>query len=1001
MWTVTGTGTQAGAGGTKRENGKNGGFSEETGTRNTGRKPGDNAPAPEGGGGRCRRAAGVGGVGRRKSPPSGAGLSLRTMDTLSVGESATVTGVTLPSDRLRLRLLDLGFVPGTRVRLIGHAPGGDPVTVALRGYELALCRRDAGRVTVTAAGAGQPGMAGDTEEAGAGAPPRPFPPAWGDFRPRFPALDPPSPTVPRNPPSRKRGLPPPPAGGNSSVLPQYTHHPTAPQIPAGAPRPLRILLAGNPNAGKSALFNRLTGGRAKVGNYPGVTVECKSGFLRESLGGGKYGRDSAGARAGNDSCKTCSGCCNDRGCRSHRGFRDRPAGIERGQTGDVLPGFSFPDSTPHDPAPPAEIVDLPGVYSLRPFSGEERVALTELQSGEADCVISVADATVPRRSLYLTMQLADRGVPVVFALNRIDALRRDGGDMDTARLSRLLGIPVVSVSAVTGEGVGELAATALRIARNAFGKEKPPVPSARNTESAGQVPSRRQSSAPTPYTRKTGTAKNSPCAASCSARETQPPPDSELALAAARYRTIDRLCHDCFTPAKEGRGRRITHRLDRLFVASPLAYPIFFLLLALVFAVTFPLAGRFLTGLLEDLLGRGAAALDAAFSAFRVSPAGTRAGSAVAVLYSFLSDGLLRGVGSVVGFLPVILILFFFLAILEDSGYLARAAYLFDRPLRRVGLTGRSAVPVLLGFGCTVPALLSARTLPTEDARRRTAFFLPFVSCSAKLPVYLTVAAAFFPPLPALCLLYGGGILAGVLSLAVFRRAGKRKPAGAGKIACKRTACGAAPGTAGAYIAGDHSGAAPGTSAENAQNISPETAEEPFLLELPDYRMPRPAGVLRLLYEKAAEFVGRAFSVILFLSAVIWFLSSFGFDGGLYLCDRAEQSLLAFLCRGMLPLLRPLGFSDWRIPAALVTGLFAKESVVSTLSSLGASPAAVFSPASAAAFLAFVLLYPPCAAAESCTGREIGRGRAVGEALFRLLLSYLVAAVVFRIAGLL
>ena len=957
MRTVTGTETQVGAGGTKQG------------------KPGDNAPAPVGGGGSRRRAAGVGGVGRRKSPSTGAGLSPRTMDTLSVGESATVTGVTLPSDRLRLRLLDLGFVPGTRVRLIGHAPGGDPVTVALRGYELALCRRDAERVTVTAAGAGQPGMTEDTDETGAEASPRPFPPDGGDFRPRLQALSSPPPTAPRNPPSRKRGLPPPPAGGNSSVSPQNTYS-TAPPPPAGAQHPLRILLAGNPNAGKSALFNRLTGGRAKVGNYPGVTVECKNGFLRESLGGGKYSRNSAGTGAGNGTCKARSGCCNDRGCRSHRDFRDRPAGIERGQTGDVLPGFSFPDSIPQDPAPPAEIADLPGVYSLRPFSGEERVALTELQSGETDCVISVADATVPRRSLYLTLELADRGVPVVLALNRIDALRRDGGDADTARLSRLLGIPVVAVSAVTGEGVAELAATALRSARVSAGKSRgqgalPGFAGTETPEKAGETGGRLNpvsASGSFPPAGETGGAaatirrKHSadPVKTPEKAGETggQKNSDPELALAAARYRTIDRLCRDCFTPAKEGRGRRITHRLDRLLVASPLAYPIFFLLLALVFVVTFPLAGRFLTGLLEDQLDRGAATLDAAFSAFRVSPAGTLAGSAAAVLYGFLSDGLLRGVGSVVGFLPVILILFFFLAILEDSGYLARAAYLFDRPLRRVGLTGRSAVPVLLGFGCTVPALLSARTLPTEDARRRTAFFLPFVSCSAKLPVYLTVAAAFFPSLPALCLLYGGGILAGVLSLAVFRRAGKRKPAGTSR-------------------------------------------EEPFLLELPNYRMPRPGGVLRLLSEKTSEFVGRAFSVILFLSAVIWFLSSFGFDGELYLCDRAEQSLLAFLCRGMLPLLRPLGFSDWRIPAALVTGLFAKESVVSTLSSLGASPAVVFSPASAAAFLAFVLLYPPCAAAESCTGREIGRGRAVGEALFRLLLSYLVATAVYCIAGLL
>lgn len=799
---------------------------------------------------------------------------------------------------------------------------------------------------------------------------------------------------------------------------------------------MRILLAGNPNAGKTALFNRLTGENARVGNYPGVTVECRSGRLRQELvrealqqagcspehlfpvstertgnlgkQGGDFGVGSPaehllsetserpgrrGALCGETSCRGafCAGIPS--GDISHRGAycpgnpsRDAPRrdafcpGIPSGDASCL--GTSFPATScggdcltrgrrRRKSLCTPEILDLPGVYSLRPFSEEERVALSELGGGRADCVIHVADATCPARSLYLTLQLVGQGIPVVLALNRIDALRAGGGRADAAWLERLLGIPVVPVSAQTGEGVDALVLAVFRAAggggkssvvrgtADASGGSSADKTACAVGESADRIACAASGSADGRTCALDGSDDlEKPCASDLptddrygilahAARLQAEGTDADTALAAARYAFVDRLCREAFSPMREDSARRRTRRLDRILTGRPFAYPAFFAILATVFALTFPLCGSWLQTGLTALTERFSAFLDGRLSALDVSLAGTQAGAVTVVLHSFLIGGLLRGVGSVLSFLPVILLLFFFLAVLEDSGYLARAAYLFDRPLRRAGLSGRSAVPILLGFGCTVPALLSVRTLPTSDGRRRTAFFLPFVSCSAKLTVFVTVSAAFFPTAPALLDLYAGGIAVGIVSLLVYRATTRRGE------------------------------------------------EEPFLLELPDYRMPRARQVFRLLWEKAADFVGRVFSVILFLSAAVWFLSSF--DGSFHLTGDVGESLLAAVCRRLLPLFRPLGFTDWRIPAALFCGLFAKEAVVSTLSSLGASVSEIFSPATAAAFLSFVLFYPPCAAAEGCTARESGRGAAIGQFLLRTAVAYVAAGVVVRL----
>lgn len=595
-----------------------------------------------------------------------------------------------------------------------------------------------------------------------------------------------------------------------------------------------LALAGNPNCGKTTLFNALTGANARTGNFPGVTVTRSEGV-----------------------------------CRAR---------------------------------PEITLVDLPGVYALRPYSDEERVTRSYLLGGAADAVISIADATCPARSLYLTLQLLELGVPVVLALNVMDALRAGGGSVDTAGLARALGIPVVPVSAALGEGLDD--GGTLR------------APAAAEQAAARMV------------------------------RESGIPRDE--ALPTARFAQVDRLAR-FFTLPQALPGSRRSARIDRVLTGRYTAYPAMAGLLGGVFYLTFHVIGP----CLSRLLARGIAWLaDAAGGVLTALDAGP-------LLHGLVREGVFAGVGSVAAFLPVILALFFFLSLLEDTGYLARVAFVMDRPLRRLGLSGQSAVPLLLGFGCSVPGVLAARTLPTRRDRALTIVLTPCMSCSAKAPVYAAFAAAFFPGRSA------------VVFLALYAL-------GIG------TAAGAAPLLGRTVLRGEAAS---------------------FVMELPDYRWPDARSVLRRMWVRTKEFLARAFTVILAASVGVWVLRTF--TPTWRVAASAGESLLAVAGQALAPVFAPLGFGDWRAATALVTGLLAKETVLSTLGvllggDLTAALPGVFSPAAAASFLVFTALYAPCVAAQAAMRQELGsRLGTLAAAIGSCAAAWCAAAVVYHIAVLL
>ena len=561
-----------------------------------------------------------------------------------------------------------------------------------------------------------------------------------------------------------------------------------------------LALAGNPNCGKTTLFNALTGANARTGNFPGVTVT-----------------------------------------RSESVCRARPE---------------------------ITLVDLPGVYALRPYSDEERVTRSYLLGGAADAVISIADATCPARSLYLTLQLLELGVPVVLALNVMDALRAGGGSVDTAGLARALGIPVVPVSAALGEGLDALLDAAVQAAHG-------------------------------------------------------PPPDPWRALVSGPVQTCVRTIARLLAPAAHAAG-----------------------LLGGVFYLTFHIIGPCLSRLLARGIAWLADAADGALTALDAGP----------LLHSLVREGVFAGVGSVAAFLPVILALFFFLSLLEDTGYLARVAFVMDRPLRRLGLSGQSAVPLLLGFGCSVPGVLAARTLPTRRDRALTIVLTPCMSCSAKAPVYAAFAAAFFPGRSAVVFLalYALGILAAAVAARLLGRTALRGEAAS------------------------------------------------FVMELPDYRWPNARSVLRRMWVRTREFLTRAFTVILAASVGVWVLRTF--TPTWRVAANAGESLLAVVGQALAPVFAPLGFGDWRAATALVTGLLAKETVLSTLGvllggDLTAALPGVFSPAAAASYLVFTALYAPCVAAQAAMRQELGsRLGTLAAAIGACAAAWCAAAVVYRIA---
>ncbi|MEI3130753.1 MAG: ferrous iron transport protein B [Oscillospiraceae bacterium] len=655
-----------------------------------------------------------------------------------------------------------------------------------------------------------------------------------------------------------------------------------------------LALAGNQNCGKTTLFNQLTGSNQHVGNFPGVTVEQKSGQVRGQ--------------------KNCT------------------------------------------------VVDLPGIYSLRPYTAEEIVTRDYILRQKPDGIINIVDATNLERNLYLTLQLLTLRVPMVLALNMMDELNGNGGSIDVKKMAQTLGIPVVPICAATADGVSELVDEAVRAAE---GKILPqvydfcePGPVHRCIHAVcHQIEDHAQAAgictrfaatwliegdASMEEVLRLDQNEKELIEHSVLQMEQERGLDRNAALADMRYSFIEKLVKDAVVKPKESRQHKRSVQADKILTGKYTAIPIFIGVMFLIFFLTFHVIGAFLSDLLALGIDRLTQIVDAALTAYGLNP----------VVQSLIIDGIFEGVGSVLSFLPVIVTLFFFLSILEDTGYMARVAFVMDKLLRRIGLSGKSIVPMLIGFGCTVPAVMATRTLPSERDRTMTILLTPFMSCSAKIPIYGFFSAAFFPEHAALVMiaLYLFGILMGILAALVLEKTAFRgRPV-------------------------------------------------PFVMELPNYRLPSVKSVALLLWEKAKDFLERAFTVIFLATIVIWFLQSF--DTRLNVVTDSAGSLLAIIGQRIAPVFAPLGFADWRCAAALISGFIAKESVVSTLEILLGTSAlgALFTTKSAVSFLVFTLLYTPCVAAIAAIRREVGSGFRAGViALCQCCVAYLAAFAVFSL----
>ena len=634
-------------------------------------------------------------------------------------------------------------------------------------------------------------------------------------------------------------------------------------------------LAGNQNCGKTTLFNALTGSNQHVGNFPGVTVDQKFGVIR---------------------------------------------------------------GTEH------QVVDLPGIYSIRPYTQEEIVTRDFILNSRPDAIINIVDATNIERNLYLSLQLLELQIPTVIALNMMDELRGNGGSVDVKKMSEAIGVPVVPISAAKNEGVAELTDILIQTAEQKripkvldFCPEGPvhrcihAVCHIIEDHAAGADISRRfcatkliEGEAEFAERLKLSRNEKELIEHSIIEMEYDTGLDRNAALADMRYNFIERVCSACVVRARESKEHRRSMQIDKLLTHRFLAIPVFIGIMGAVFFLTFNVVGAWLSDLLAYAIDGLTIFADRALTAYGLNP----------VVHSLIIDGVFSGVGSVLSFLPLIVTLFFFLSILEDSGYMARVAFVMDKLLRKIGLSGRSFVPMLIGFGCSVPAIMATRTLSSQRDRKMTIMLTPFMSCSAKIPIYTMFAAAFFPgkELLVMIILYFGGMAVGVLMALLL----------------KNTAFRGNP--------------------------------VPFVMELPNYRFPSVKSVLLLMWEKAKDFLERAFTVIFAATVLIWFLQNF--DLRLNVVTDSASSILASLGRFVAPIFAPLGFGDWRMVTALVSGFTAKEAVVSTFGvilgvsteQLGIALHQLFTPASAAAFLAFCLLYTPCTAAIATIRRELNSG---------------------------
>lgn len=663
---------------------------------------------------------------------------------------------------------------------------------------------------------------------------------------------------------------------------------------------LTFALAGNQNCGKTTLFNQLTGSSQHVGNFPGVTVDRKDGSIR-------------------------------------------------GKSNTL-------------------VTDLPGIYSMSPYSSEEIVTRNFVLNEHPRGIINIVDATNIERNLYLTMQLMELDIPMVLALNMMDEVRENGGSIIINRMEEMLGIPVVPISAAKNEGIDELVAHVLHVAKY---QEKPEKIDFCDADDDGGAVHRclhaimhliedhaQEAGIPVRFAAaklaegdqlileklKLDQNEKEMLEHIVKQMESERGLDRAAAIAHMRFDFIEKICDETVIKPKESKEHIRSTKIDRILTGKYTAIPCFVGIMALVFYLTFGVIGAFLSGILDMGIEALGGAIDQFMAAAHVN----------SVLHSLVMDGIFNGVGSVLSFLPVIVTLFFFLSLLEDSGYMARVAFVMDKLLRKIGLSGRSIVPMLIGFGCTVPGVMASRTLPSERDRRMTILLTPFMSCSAKLPIYAFFAAAFFPENSALVmiLLYFGGIVMGILMALLLRRT----------------------------------------------MFSGEAV--PFVMELPNYRMPGAKNVGHLLWDKAKDFLQRAFTVIFIATLVIWFLQTF--DIHLNVVTDSKDSILAMAASVVAPIFRPMGFGDWRISTALITGFMAKESVVSTLSVLFGSTEALLAaitPLAAASLLVFCLLYTPCVAAVAAIKRELGGKWAAGVVIGQCVIAWIAAFVVYMIAG--
>ena len=750
-----------------------------------------------------------------------------TLKDLNIGETAVV-GTVGGEGALRQHFLDMGLIPGEEVTLVKFAPMGDPMELSIHGYELTLRLDDAARIGVTLAKAPAAKKAA----------------AESDKPVEHPGLG---------------------EGGR--------YHTKKGENPLPDGTTLTFALAGNQNCGKTTLFNQLTGSNQHVGNFPGVTVDRKSGAIRNN--------------------------------------------------------------------PNTEITDLPGIYSMSPYTSEEIVTRQFIIGEKPTGIINIVDATNIERNLYLTMQLMELDTPMVLALNMMDEMRGNGGTVRINKMEAMLGIPVVPISAAKNEGVDELVDHALHVAKY---QERPGRMDFCGEEDHGGAVHRcihgiihliedhaKAAGIPVRFAATKLVEGDQRIEAALKLDQNEKEMiehiivqmeqerglDRAAAIADMRFHCIHQLVEQTVVKARQSKEQLRSAQIDRFLTGRYTAIPAFVGIMALVFYLTFGVIGLALQNLLEVGIDALTAAVDSTLTAWNVN----------AAVHSLVIDGIFTGVGSVLSFLPIIVTLFFFLSLLEDTGYMARVAFVMDKLLRRIGLSGRSIVPMLIGFGCTVPGVMASRTLPSERDRKMTILLTPFMSCSAKLPIYSLFAAAFFPEHAALVMvsLYFLGIAVGILMAILLK-----------------------------------------SSVFKGEAV-------PFVMELPNYRLPGLKNVVQLLWEKARDFLQRAFTVIFVATIIIWFLQSF--DLRLSLTADPQQSILAWLASGIAPLFAPLGFADWRVSTALITGFMAKESVVSTLTILygsSAAFAAALSPAAAAPLLVFCLLYTPCIAAVASVKRELG-----------------------------